>query len=307
MRETKAVLAVVVTHNRLELLKKCLDSLVSQTYPCDIFVIDNASDDGTEKCLKQMDDDRVRFYRSENNIGGAGGFQYGIRHGVEEGYSYIWVMDDDCIPSRVALEKLIEADEVLGGPGSYGFLSSAVLWTDGRECMMNRQKIARDAHKKVELIKDGLVSIIQATFVSLFLPTETVRCVGLPYKEYFIWGDDIEYTRRIAIRHKMRSYLAGQSQVVHAMKNNVGSDISADDLSRMPRYRLAVRNEWFTYHKEGLYGICFYHFRCLRSFFRICTKSKDHRLTRLKALFDGMVAGPFFRPKLEYPAGSKKI
>ena len=49
-------------------------------------------------------------------------------------------------------------------------------------------------------MKYGLVQAEQATFVSLLLRAATVQKVGLPIKEFFIWGDDIEYTRRIARR-----------------------------------------------------------------------------------------------------------
>ena len=65
---------------------------------------------------------------------------------------------------------------------------------------------------------------------------------GLPIKEFFIWGDDVEYTRRIALREP--SYLVEDSQVLHDTKNNVGSNIVYDD-ERIDRYRYAYRNEMY--------------------------------------------------------------
>ena len=41
------VAAVVVTYNRLELLRQCVNALRNQTEPCDILIVDNASTDGT--------------------------------------------------------------------------------------------------------------------------------------------------------------------------------------------------------------------------------------------------------------------
>ena len=41
------ITAVVVTYNRLEKLKKCVDSILNQDCPCDIIVVDNDSNDGT--------------------------------------------------------------------------------------------------------------------------------------------------------------------------------------------------------------------------------------------------------------------
>ena len=50
----KKVAAVVVTYNRIELLKECLNALKVQSYPCDILVVDNASIDRTGEYIKQL-------------------------------------------------------------------------------------------------------------------------------------------------------------------------------------------------------------------------------------------------------------
>lgn len=294
------VAAVVVTFNRLEKLKQCIQSLLEQSYACDILVIDNASSDGTKDYLNSISGDNISFYRLKENIGGAGGFNYGMRKAAELGYRYIWTMDDDCYPSKDALKEFITADAILGGPGEYGFLSSAVLWTDGHECRMNRQLVSKQFYQSIEYIQYGIIKIWQATFVSLLIPVSTVQKFGLPYKEFFIWGDDIEYTRRIAMRGNVNSYLAGRSRVVHAMDNNVGSDLSDDVPERIDRYRLSVRNECFTYSKQGIKGHCLYLYRCMRSFCRICRNAPDRKMQRIAALFAGMIQGVFFRPETEY-------
>lgn len=48
--------------------------------------------------------------------GGAAGFHEGMKRAYEEGYDWIWVMDDDALPHADALEKLLahrEEAEVL--------------------------------------------------------------------------------------------------------------------------------------------------------------------------------------------------
>ena len=46
------ICAVVVTYNRKDLLVECLNALKNQTYPLDgIYIIDNASTDGTQELL----------------------------------------------------------------------------------------------------------------------------------------------------------------------------------------------------------------------------------------------------------------
>ena len=291
--------AVVVTYNRAEMLKQCLTALEHQTTPCDILVVDNASTDDTENAVKAaMQKNRAIQYRNTGaNIGGAGGFNFGMRWAVEAGYSYVWVMDDDCFPEPDALETLLRADDALGG--DYGWLSSVALWTDGKECRMNRPKVKKSFYDHIELLRYGILQAEQATFVSLFLKTETIRAVGLPIKDFFIWGDDIEYTRRITIQHKMPCYVVGQSRVLHAMKSNTGSNLAVDSVERLDRYQLAFRNEAYTYRREGVRGVAYYMAKRGRDALWVLTRSKDHRLKRLGILLCGMGKGLAFRPEQE--------
>ena len=289
---------MVVTYNRMALLQRCIDSLRAQSVQCDILVVNNASTDGTTPWLEaQQSAGRLLARDTGANLGGAGGFNKGMRWAMEDGYKYLWLMDDDCLPEPDALEKLLEADTLLHG--DYGWLSSVALWTDGTECRMNRQKLKKSFYEYSPLMKYGIVQAEQATFVSLFLRAETVERFGLPIREFFIWGDDIEYTRRIAVRGTRPCFAAGQSQVIHAMKDNNGSSIAIDAAERIDRYRFAFRNEAYTYRQEGLRGICYYTAKCGLNFCRILFLAPDHRGKRLRVLLGSMVRGAFFRPRVE--------
>ena len=294
------VAAVVVTYNRKNMLLQCLQALRGQSRPCDILVVDNASTDDTEAEVREAmrEDPAIFYHRMEKNQGGAGGFSFGVRWAAERGYPFIWLMDDDCFPEPEALEALLEADTALHG--DYGWLSSVALWTDGHECRMNRQKAKKSFWDYSELLKYGLLQAEQATFVSLFLRACVVQQVGLPIKDFFIWGDDIEYTRRIAVRQGMPSFIAGKSRVVHAMTQNSGSNLALDVPERIDRYRYAYRNENYTYRQEGAKGVCYYLARCGKHGLEVLLHAKDHRLKRLWVLGSSMVRGIGFAPKVEY-------
>ena len=222
-----------------------------------------------------------------------------MRKAVEAGYEYVWIMDDDCIPKPDSLEKLVAADKTLGGPDNYGYLSSVVLWTDGTECKMNRQKIKKAYYENVHFLKETMVQVEQSTFVSLMFPVQTIKKVGLPVKEFFIWGDDIEYTRRITVRNNVPSFMVGNSQVVHLMKENTGSSIATDVPERINRYQYAFRNENYLYRKEGIKGIVYYILKCGLNFCRILFKAKDHKFKRCWVLISSMVRGLGFNPEIE--------
>ena len=100
------IVAVVVTYNRKELLEENIKALLNQSYEnLDILIIDNASTDGTEKVVKKYVSDKLKYMNTGANLGGAGGFNFGIRQAIERNYDYCWVMADDTIPTPTALES----------------------------------------------------------------------------------------------------------------------------------------------------------------------------------------------------------
>ncbi len=246
----KKIAAVVVTYNRKVLLRENITHLLKQTKAemLDVLVIDNASTDGTKAYIDDLLSDRVVYINTGANLGGAGGFQYGIRYAAEHDYDYIWVMDDDCMPTETALEQFLLYDEKLNG--NYGFLSSKVLWKDGSICNMNIQK--ESISRKVSDFDTEIVSIISSTFVSMFFSVNIVKKVGLPIKEFFIWCDDLEYSRRISLQYPC--YLINSSVVMHKTENNVGSNIALDDYARLNRYNYAYRNEVYFFRREAIKG-----------------------------------------------------
>lgn len=297
MCKKSSTVAIVVTYNRLEKLKVCIECLKKQSFKCDIMIVDNNSTDDT-KTWMDSNNKNIMYYRMGNNIGGAGGFNYGIKKAVELNYDYIWIMDDDCFPNENALEELVKANIVLDG--LCGWLSSVSLWKDGHECKMNRQKLKKSFYNYSEYLEYGIIQAEQATFVSLFLSRDVVLKVGLPIKEFFIWGDDIEYTRRISTRHNIPSFVVGKSKVVHAMQENNGSSISTDSEERLERYKRAFKNENYLYRQEGFKGVCYYIGKCGINFLRIIKNSPNKRLKRIAVLLSGMMEGLFFNPSIEY-------
>ena len=80
--------------------------------------------------------------------------------------------------------------------------------------------------------------------------------MGLPIKEYFIWGDDKEYTLRLSASYPC--YHVKDSVVIHKMAINAGSNIVIDAIARVPRYFYAFRNDLCTAKRRGTKEIIIY-------------------------------------------------
>lgn len=303
MRKTAAV---VVTYNRKELLAQCMDCLLSQTDAiCDILVIDNASTDGTGEMIRvQFSRPEVIYENTGSNLGGAGGFQYGVEKAVRMGYEYIWIMDDDTLPEKRALAELLSADHALNG--RWGFLSSTVCWTDGSICRANVQKKTLFRFVGEKDYQAALTPVRMGSFVSLFVKREIVLELGLPIGEYFIWTDDYEFTGRIS--RKYPCYLVPESRVVHAMKAQGKADLARDSLARLDRYICLYRNDVHCYRQYGAAGWAYILAKDAYTAMKILVHADGCRIRRLNVMLKGFREGLRFRPEIRYPkAGPRRI
>lgn len=283
--------AVVVTYNRKDLLRRALSAHTAQTrQPARLLVVDNASTDGTREMLKTegwLDRPDVELLPLPVNTGGAGGFYSGIKRAYELGADWIWVMDDDCIPAPDALERLIYSLEGSLKPNkeNVGFFASRVLWKDGSPCLMN---IPVPHHLWLEphAISSNLTRISSSSFVSMLINRRAIKEVGLPVKEFFIWFDDSEYSRRIS--EKMPCYLVSDSIVFHETPEN----IAPLDLTQLTekcawKFHYGIRNQ-ASYHfiRDGFAAGYLFCIKILIRSFRH-TKSWRMRWLVLNACFQG--------------------
>ena len=190
-----SIFAVILTFNRRDLVTRCLESIFAQSHACDrVVVIDNCSSDGTAEMLREDWGDRVEVHTLSRNIGASGGFNAGIRVAYQSGADFVWVMDDDVLPEKDALAKLVEADQFLADRGvARAFVLSSAWTEDGN--VTNVPKIdtrpdARGYETWPFYLDRRIVPVTRATFVSILLPRSIIAQYGLPLAPMFIWGED---------------------------------------------------------------------------------------------------------------------
>ena len=293
MTESLRTAAVVVTYNRLPLLRQCLAALTAQTaLGLTIFLIDNASTDGTAEAVAAMTLPNLVYRNTGKNLGGAGGFAYGVREAALAGYDALWLMDDDTLPTPTALAEFLQADRDLHG--RYGWLSGRALAPDGTDQPMNLQRVT--PYKDLPNFDGARIPVVMASFVSLFLRTETVRRYGLPIAEFFIWSDDWEYTRRIS--RAQPCYVIPASRVVHAMQNPGIVNIAADVPARWERYRYFYRNDVVLYRREGVRGWLWLLAKDAWHTVQVLRSPQGRKAWRIGIIWKGFFAGVRFAPEI---------
>ena len=169
-------------------------ALLNQKRESTIFIIDNHSTDGTYDYLNSRFDlisGKIKYYDTGENIGGAGGFCYGLKLGYSDPqFTHFWLMDDDGRPfNDETLQKLVEE---IANNGDDTVLKSLVVSEDGKELTFGLGPYSFRSDINNKTIK-GHNNPFNGTLIS----RKTLDIHGFPRKEYVLGYDEVEYMTRI--------------------------------------------------------------------------------------------------------------
>lgn len=243
------VCAVVVTYNRKELLRECLTALRNQTRkPDHILVVDNASIDGTYEMLR-AEFPEAEVLRLPENQGGAGGFHEGMKRAYEQGFDWLWLMDDDGLPVPSTLEELLSEREL-------EFKGCLVLAKEDVGSTAFYYPLPTGGHAKdLSAIEaaypEGVIREFLNPYNGCLVHRSVVSRIGLPLKELFVWGDETEYYLR-ALRSSIKVGTLLDARFLHpkdrqrARKLSLfGRTISLRYSGDPSRFFLIVRNQTY--------------------------------------------------------------
>lgn len=189
------IFAVVVTYNRLSLLKRTVSCLQQNKPVSSIVVVNNGSTDGTTEWLNEQTDLIVLH---QSNVGGAGGFCTGIDYAFRANADWIWCMDDDVFPRADCLKELLaEADrENIGILAPRRFQDGKLFTHDFQEYNLTNPFASMYSKKLAKQVVTGPVEIKGTAFEGPLIRREVVEKIGLPNKDLFIFCDDTDYCFR---------------------------------------------------------------------------------------------------------------
>jgi len=306
------------------LLEKCLAGVLCQSRAVSaVYLIDNASTDGTEVMLErfgylgppgkhggprekllEVGGETIRFVyiRAEQNRGGAWGFYQGIRAAFADGYDAFWIMDDDTVATSSAHGILCDAVSRVGNQAQLGFACSKVLWDEEQVHLMNIPNIETFVSSTPfnQLDAAGVMLVKSCSFVSVLILREAVAKAGFPIKEFFIWGDDTEYTSRLVSAGFRGIYVPG-SVVQHLTKDNYSVDLFSDVAGNAWKYGYGIRNQLYLDKRKGLKKFLKSAYKQLVKInIKILRRRKVDRMTFVKVNTRAVLDAFFFKPSDDF-------
>lgn len=190
------IAAIVVTYNRKELLKQAVEGILRQERPVDqIFVIENASTDGTEEAFKKElgANPLITYVKLAENTGSAGGFYEGAKRAYEWGADWIWFLDDDIYPTPSCLEGMLKYQNISKciHPSKKDLHGKEFIWENLYDPAICRasffpENISFNNGKDFTFVNIGC-------FEGMLIHRDIVGKIGFPDPRFFTAGDDTGY------------------------------------------------------------------------------------------------------------------
>ena len=239
------VSVVVLTHNRPELLRRAVSSILNQTFQdFEIVLVDDASTDSTPEVVRGLGDARIKYIRHEVNKGEAGSRNTGVTNSSGQ---YIAFLDDDdeWLPEKLERQmRLLESS-----PSTVGAVYTGFLKID---------RLTNKAIKQVIPSKRGDIFAEMAgqnwvgTPSTIVLRKECFEKMGL-FDEAIVFGTDYDMWIRISkefhfeyIQEPLINYSVHENKMsrrpnlqikgLQALLNKHGSYFASDSKNYSRRY-----------------------------------------------------------------------
>lgn len=198
------VLTIVVTYNGMKWLDKCLSSIRESSLHSDLFIVDNGSTDGSIDFIKKNVPDAV-FIESKENLGFGAANNLGLRYAVENGYDFVYLLNQDAWIEPDLLEKMTAVSDA---HPEYGILSPL---------QVNREKTRLDKNFGIFLpstissdllCSQPLQQVYETNFIMAahwLIPVSVLRKVGSFSPAFKHYGED----NNLIDRMKYKGYKIG--------------------------------------------------------------------------------------------------
>ena len=194
---------IICNYNKKAYVKKCVESLQNQTKKdFDIFVVDNASTDGSAEEIRSTFGDAVTLICNNENLGGSGGFNTGMKEAMNKGYRYLVLLDNDVVLKNDCIEQFYDGME---DDPDIGMLGARIMIMDMPDTIQEYGSMVDYDNLNFRLLhaweKDDYTfpEIVECDYVpacAMIIRRKVIERIGFMPEENFVYYDDISWGSR---------------------------------------------------------------------------------------------------------------
>lgn len=227
----KDISIIIVNYNVRYFLARCLDSIFNadhQGLTLDVFVVDNASVDGSVEMIRE-DYPQVKLIASEENLGFAKGNNLALRQ-MQSRYALLLnpdtLIEEDTL--RICYDYMESHPEVgalgvkmIDGTGKFlpeSKRSLPTIWNSttkllGLADLFPKSKLFNSyALGHLDENETHDIQVLCGAF--MFMPTEVLDKVGLLDEAFFMYGEDIDLSYRI-LKAGYKVHYLPETKIIH--------------------------------------------------------------------------------------------
>jgi glycosyltransferase involved in cell wall biosynthesis len=202
MRKREPLVSVCIpTHNRGDLLKESIESVLSQTLAdFELIVSDNASEDHTSEVVSSCTDDRIRYIRNRRNIGLINNFNQCLAQ-AQGRYVTVFHDDDLMLPDNL----LLKVQTLDRNPG-VGLVHSKFHLIDAGGAIIQRgvnfgEPETSDRYEPGQVfLRRSLIGSNQVNPSAVLMRAECYTKLG-GFSDRILYTTDFEYWMRISLHY----------------------------------------------------------------------------------------------------------
>lgn len=196
-----SVLIVVLNWNGIDDTKKCLDSLLTQTYKnFGILVVDNHSSDNSLTILRKIEKkhSKLTVLANPTNTGFAGGVNTGIRYALERSFDAVALFNNDAVADKNWLKELV----TVISPKNVGIATGLLLDADGKTIDSSGEFYSTWGLAYPRGREHGVETAPQAGDVfggtggATLYKTNVFKGIGLFDEDFFMYFEDVDVSFR---------------------------------------------------------------------------------------------------------------
>lgn len=214
------VAILILNYNGCQDTLHCLQSMEKVNGSFEVIVIDNGSkDDSVEKISHQFP--RVTLLQTNENLGYAGGNNYGIRYALSKEFSHLLLLNNDVEVDENFLLPLLKRDRKFSYPV---ILSPAIAQFQDRQKIdhlggyWNPRTYSIDLafqdHPLTEVSKQEILPVDYVCGCCLFARKEVFERVGPLDERFFLLWEETDFCFRAKMQG-IQSYILPEATIFH--------------------------------------------------------------------------------------------